>query len=230
MKRDGSILLGLAGATAVGAYLLRRHLGAPELALRSGRTETAPQRAPTAKRTARTKAVPDVGLDGFLWPVPTLLDRGELRKPRVSSGFGMRGKRFHWGVDILYPRKAGEPRRSPHGSKRHYMPAGVPAIAVADGIVTVAYAHAGGGAVRIDHGGGIKTDYLHLDPHLVARGERVRAGKRVGMIGWDKRRRGDLYHLHFQVWVDGKRVDPEPYLKRWRRSATIAAENTRRVA
>ena len=169
-------------------------------------------------------------LRGFLWPVPALLDRGELRKPRVSSGFGMRRARFHWGVDILYPRRPDEPKQSPHVSKRHYMPAGVPAIAVADGVVTSSSEIPTGGAIRIDHGRGVMSDYIHLDARFVRRGERVRAGQQLGLVGWDKRRPGDLYHLHFQLWVGGKRVDPQPYLRRWRRFVTIAAESTRRVA
>jgi len=209
MTRDRDIVIGIAGAAALGTLLLRRNV---------------------SEASSTERADVPVALKGLTWPVPALLDRGELRRPRVSSGFGMRGTHFHWGVDILYRRKPGEPGRSPHGSKRYYMPAGVPAIAIDDGVVTVSKDITTGGFVRIDHGRGIKSDYLHLDPRLVVFGERVRAGQRVGMIGWDKRRAVDLYHLHFQLWIAGKRVDPLPHLSRWRRFATVAAAETRRVA
>jgi murein DD-endopeptidase MepM/ murein hydrolase activator NlpD len=207
-------------AGGLGAYALHRHLS-------GARSEGLGSTSNTAKKGSAPVWPASVRQDFFVWPVPELVTR-ITRRPVVTSGYHMRGKRFHWGVDIMYPRdKATESSRLPHGHKRFYMPPGIPALAIADGVVTVSKEFSKGGGVRVDHGNGIKSDYLHLIPRAVKKGERVRLGQRVGTIGYDVSRKIDLYHLHFNLWLAGRKVDPEPYLKRW---SHITFEPRRAVA
>ena len=200
--------IALASAGGLGAYALHRHLSGRERGDADAlSTEPGKRQAPVWPASVRQ--------DFFVWPVPELVTR-IARRPVVTSGYHMRGKRFHWGVDIMYPRdKGNESAQLPHGHKRYYMPPGIPALAIADGVVTVSKEFSKGGGVRIDHGYGIKSDYLHLLPRAVTKGQRVRMGQRVGTIGYDVSRKVDLYHLHFNLWLGGRKVDPEPYLKRW---------------
>jgi murein DD-endopeptidase MepM/ murein hydrolase activator NlpD len=68
------------------------------------------------------------------------------------------------------------------------------------------------------------TVYMHLqDRPDVGKGERVDAGQTVGRVGDSGN--ASTCHLHFEIWSEpgyyegGKPVDPEPYLRRWDRSA-----------
>ncbi|MGB7406030.1 MAG: peptidoglycan DD-metalloendopeptidase family protein [Pacificimonas sp.] len=85
-------------------------------------------------------------------------------------------------------------------------------LAAADGIVVKARRLAGyGKLVVIDHGRGVKTRYAHLSRIDVRPGQRVAQGERLGGMGSTGRSTGT--HLHFEVRVDGKAVDPRPYLE-----------------
>ena len=67
-----------------------------------------------------------------------------------------------------------------------------------------------GNCVRLDHGRGIHTLYAHLASVKVKNGETVKRGQVIGTMG----NTGNSYgtHLHFEVRIDGQRVDPIPYL------------------
>jgi murein DD-endopeptidase MepM/ murein hydrolase activator NlpD len=67
-----------------------------------------------------------------------------------------------------------------------------------------------GNVVMIDHGGGIATLYAHLSRVDVAVGQVVQQGQQVGAIGATGFATGD--HLHFEVRVADKPVDPMPWL------------------
>ncbi|MEZ0243723.1 MAG: peptidoglycan DD-metalloendopeptidase family protein [Sphingomonas sp.] len=89
---------------------------------------------------------------------------------------------------------------------------GTPIYATADGIVT----HAGrqgcyGNLVQIDHGRGIQTRYGHLSQILVPANTRVKRGQIIGLMGSTGRSTGS--HLHYEVRVDGKAVNPIPFLQ-----------------
>lgn len=119
------------------------------------------------------------------WSSPT--------KGTVSSEFGPRWGRQHQGVDIA----AG---------------AGAPVRAAADGVVRRASWYGGyGNAVIIDHGGGVSTLYGHNSALGVTVGERVRAGQQIAKVGSTGDSTGP--HLHFEVEVSGKKIDPRPWLK-----------------
>lgn len=67
-----------------------------------------------------------------------------------------------------------------------------------------------GNCIRLDHGRGIHTLYAHLASVKVKNGETVKRGQVLGTMG----NTGNSYgtHLHFEVRIDGQRVDPIPYL------------------
>lgn len=117
--------------------------------------------------------------------------------PRLSSQFGVRGDPFrrtaamHRGIDI--------PGRL-----------GTPVLASAPGVVR----HAGragsyGEMVEIDHGT-VRTRYAHLSRVLVRPGMQVVQGQPVALMGSTGRSTGN--HLHFEVRVAGRAVDPLGYL------------------
>jgi len=63
-----------------------------------------------------------------------------------------------------------------------------------------------GRTVLIDHGQGAVSAYFHLDTALVAKGDMVRAGQRIGRVGATGLATGP--HLHFGMYLHGKDVDP----------------------
>jgi murein DD-endopeptidase MepM/ murein hydrolase activator NlpD len=118
---------------------------------------------------------------------------------RFTSKFGFRrdpktgGRRMHNGVDFA----AGN---------------GTPLYATADGVVI----HAGWGSgygrlVKIQHEFGIETRYAHMSKMRVKVGQRVSRGDRIGDMGASGRVTG--VHLHYEVRVGGKPVNPMIYIK-----------------
>lgn len=89
---------------------------------------------------------------------------------------------------------------------------GEPILAAAAGkVVKAGRAPAYGRMVEIDHGHGIRTRYGHMRKLLVERGQEVGRGQPIGEMG--NTGRSTSTHLHWEVWVDDKLVDPLPYLK-----------------
>ena len=112
----------------------------------------------------------------------------------VSSGFGPRWGTRHEGMDIA----AGS---------------GTAVRAATDGVVKKASWYGGyGNAVIIDHGGGVKTLYGHNSALNVKPGDRVQAGQVIAKVGSTGDSTGP--HLHFEVIMNGKKVDPAPWLKK----------------
>ena len=92
-------------------------------------------------------------------------------------------------------------------------PLGTPIYATADGVVTTAGWHNGGYGklVKVDHGRGIETRYAHLSSIAVQPGQRVTRGQQVGRMGSTGRSTGS--HLHYEVRIDGRAVNPIPFMK-----------------
>jgi murein DD-endopeptidase MepM/ murein hydrolase activator NlpD len=70
------------------------------------------------------------------------------------------------------------------------------------------------------HGQGEHRSYFYAhmaQPALVGRGDRVWAGERVGVVGRTGNARTVGCHLHFEIHVRGRPIDPEPALRRWDR-------------
>jgi murein DD-endopeptidase MepM/ murein hydrolase activator NlpD len=90
--------------------------------------------------------------------------------------------------------------------------AGIKVHASAPGIVTFAGRNGGYGyMVEIDHGCGIKTVYAHLKRVKVKKGDTVEHRMVVGTLGSTGRSTGP--HVHFEIIVDGKEVDPEKFIE-----------------
>jgi murein DD-endopeptidase MepM/ murein hydrolase activator NlpD len=115
----------------------------------------------------------------------------------ISSGFGRRvdpidgHDKFHQGVDLRAA--SGDPIR-----------------VAGDGVVRRAGPRGGyGNAVEIDHGGGVTTLYAHASEVLVKPGEKVNAQQEIARVGQSGRATGP--HLHFEVRLDHRQVDPTQY-------------------
>lgn len=81
--------------------------------------------------------------------------------------------------------------------------------AAGDGVVVISTSGWNGGygnTVVIDHGNGRKTRYGHASKLYVKKGERVSRGEVIGMVGNTGRSTGP--HLHFELLVNNKRVNP----------------------
>ncbi len=118
---------------------------------------------------------------------------------RFTSKFGFRrdpktgGRRMHNGVDFAAD-------------------LGTPLYATADGVVTNAGWGSGyGRLVKIQHEFGIETRYAHMSKMRVKVGQRVSRGDRIGDMGASGRVTG--VHLHYEVRVGGKAVNPMIYIK-----------------
>lgn len=118
---------------------------------------------------------------------------------RFTSGFGNRrdpktGRtRMHEGLDFA----------GAHGSA---------IFATADGVVTHAGWQGGyGRLITIRHDFGIETRYAHLSNIRVQSGQRVSRGDRIGDMGNTGRSTGT--HLHYEVRISGRPVNPMTYIK-----------------
>lgn len=128
---------------------------------------------------------------------------------RMTSDFGYRRSGFHKGVDLT-----GNPNVN---NGYDYI------LAFDDGVVTAVcntYSKTGkvggtgdmGNYVIINHGNGYKTRYMHMTKGSVTvrKGQTVKAGQVIGYMGNTGNSTGR--HLHFDISINGKYVDPKPYL------------------
>jgi murein DD-endopeptidase MepM/ murein hydrolase activator NlpD len=89
---------------------------------------------------------------------------------------------------------------------------GTPIYATADGVVSHAGRQGGyGNLIEINHGHGIETRYGHLSKILVADNTRVHRGQIIGLMGSTGRSTGT--HLHYEVRIDGRAINPVPFLQ-----------------
>jgi murein DD-endopeptidase MepM/ murein hydrolase activator NlpD len=90
---------------------------------------------------------------------------------------------------------------------------GADIVAVASGVVTWSGPRYGyGNLVEINHGNGYKTRYAHCEELKVALGDVVRKGDIVALMGSSGRSTGP--HVHFEVYKNGRTVDPAAYIHR----------------
>lgn len=115
-----------------------------------------------------------------------------------TSGFGYRRDPIHG-------------RRAVHHGLDISAAPGQPVRATADGVVVRAGRSGGLGlAVSLSHGYGLKTRYGHLSKLAVEAGAEIERGDVIGYVGNSGRSTG--YHLHYEVHVDGKPVNPIAYI------------------
>lgn len=119
---------------------------------------------------------------GFIWP-----SRGV-----ITSRFGWRYRRHHDGIDIAAP-------------------SGTPIYAARGGVVEFAGWRGGyGRVVYVNHGDGVVTVYGHASSLHVRTGQRVEKGQLIARVGRSGYATGP--HLHFEVRVNGRAVNPLAYL------------------
>ncbi len=131
-----------------------------------------------------------------------------LQYPNVVISAGWYGYKNHQGIDFTTAGATG----NTYGKEIR---------AAADGVVYSAeYHYSWGNNVYIDHGNGVYTRYAHCSQLRVSAGQRVKQGQVIALVG----NTGNVYpkpsasnphagaHLHFEVWVNGKRVNPAPWL------------------
>lgn len=122
-----------------------------------------------------------------------------VETPVKTSGFGGR-------IDPFTHRGAFHPGQDFAGA---FM---TPIESTAPGVVSFTGQRTGyGNVVEIDHGGGFKTRYAHLQAISVAMGQKVAIGQRIGAMGSTGRSTG--VHLHYEVWENGRVQDPTRFLK-----------------
>jgi murein DD-endopeptidase MepM/ murein hydrolase activator NlpD len=123
-----------------------------------------------------------------------------VKTAAFTSGYGVRSDPFrgsaamHAGIDLSGP-------------------AGTPIYATADGKVSEAGWNSGGygNLIKIDHGRGIETRYAHLSAVAIRPGQQVKRGQLIGKMGSTGRSTGS--HLHYEVRIDGRAVNPVPFMK-----------------
>ena len=99
----------------------------------------------------------------------------------------------------------------PHEGIDVTAPMGSPIEAPAAGVVTDAGWESGyGNTVTIDHGYGVVTKFAHASKLLVKTGQRVQRGQRIALVGNTGLATGP--HLHYEVHVNGRPVDPLRYV------------------
>lgn len=99
-------------------------------------------------------------------------------------------------------------------------------IAYAGGkVVTAAFSDDAGYMVKIDHGSGVYTRYMHMKAGSlkVKAGQVVQKGQVLGYMGATGNVTGR--HLHFDVTINGTKVDPLPFLK-GQKTITTSAPST----
>jgi hypothetical protein len=80
---------------------------------------------------------------------------------------------------------------------------GTPIVAAAAGVVTASrFESDAGHLIRIDHGGGYFTFYIHLRSRGVTQDQTVQAGQQIGELGNSGEESGGSYHLHYEVFQD----------------------------
>jgi len=132
------------------------------------------------------------GLDGIPQVMPADINS-------ISSGFGYRRDPFT-GAGAMH---AGLDFRGPLGS---------PINAAAAGVVSFVGVKSGyGNVVEISHGSGMITRYAHMSAFSARVGQQVAAGERIGAIGSTGRSTGP--HLHFEVRINDRAVNPRPFLE-----------------
>ncbi|WP_134726371.1 DUF5930 domain-containing protein [Paracoccus luteus] len=112
---------------------------------------------------------------------------------RYSSDFGRRWGRAHEGIDMAGP-------------------VGTPIYSTGDGVVTYAGWQRGyGNLIKIQHALGTETRYGHLSKIGVKVGQKVSRNSLIGAMGNTGRSTGP--HLHYEVRVKGRAVDPMSFIK-----------------
>ena len=171
---------------------VNRQLEAEDAAAANIQAEiTRKQKQLEEERKQQNVTLPPTGF-GYQWPLPS-------RCLTITSAFGYRihpisgQAHSHTGIDVsaaggtpIYATKGGQVIMSEYGSGANW-----------------SY----GNSVVIDHGDGTTSLYAHMSSRAVSEGQMVNQGQTIGYVGNTGNSKGN--HLHLEVRVGGRRVDPE---------------------
>lgn len=148
--------------------------------------------------TVKKKVLPQYELScqtNFIWPIkPSNFWLSSLFGPRkkVNGSLG-----FHYGIDMAAMK-------------------GTPVKAAQNGVVIDAcYASGYGNTIVIKHDQIFRSRYAHLHTIRVHVGQKVKKGMRIGTVGetgFIRKKGKDGSHLHFEVYENGKKINPLHYL------------------
>ncbi|MEH6537625.1 MAG: M23 family metallopeptidase [Psychroserpens sp.] len=133
--------------------------------------------------------------ENFLLSIPAIQPVRNKDLKHMASGYGYRTdpftkvRKFHFGMDFTAPR-------------------GTPIYASGDGVIKRADSNSSGYGkhIRIDHGYGYVSLYAHLYKYNVKANQKVKRGDLIGYVG--STGRSEAPHLHYEVFKDGKRINP----------------------
>jgi len=146
-------------------------------------------------------------LESFL-STRRLVEQGSLSGLPVKKGY--LSSRYGWRTDPI------SGKRAMHNGLDYAGKPGSAVVAVAAGVVTWAGRDAGyGNLVEVSHGDDYVTRYAHNKEILVAPGDVVRKGDTIALMGATGRATGA--HVHFEVYKNGRSVDPSSYVARTQR-------------
>lgn len=115
------------------------------------------------------------------------------------------GSPFGWRIDPFTGRSA------MHTGLDFAATQGTPIVAAAGGVVVTQEFHpAYGNMIEIDHGNDLVTRYAHTSKVFVKKGDLIKRGQRIALVGTTGRSTGP--HLHFEVIVQGQMQDPRKFL------------------
>lgn len=134
-------------------------------------------------------------IDKIVASIPMMLPQ---LQPNVSSYYGNRdhpvhgSDKFHCGIDLVDKKSA-------------------PVYSAAAGKVVIIGRKSGyGNLIEVKHPGKFKTKYAHLKKIFVKEGEQVIRGQKIGLQGKTGNATGE--HLHFEIWLNSKHVNPYDFL------------------
>lgn len=128
---------------------------------------------------------------GFLWPLTNYNTLSSLFGNRIHPITGKPNN--HTGIDIPAPK-------------------GTPILAAKSGVVSISTKNRSyGNYVVVSHSDGTSTLYAHMSARSVSEGQTVKQGQKLGAVGTTGSSTGN--HLHFEIRVNGSRVDPVSYFK-----------------
>ena len=134
---------------------------------------------------------------GFQLPDLTVL----VSQPLVTSDTAWPTSGFGWRDDPM------RHHRKWHSGADIRAESGTPVLAAGDGVIVFTGRRGGyGNVIDVSHGGGVITRYAHLRRIEARKDAIVTAGQRIGQVGRTGRATGP--HLHFEVRLDGRAVDP----------------------
>jgi len=130
--------------------------------------------------------------------IPAIQPISNKDMTRVASGYGWRidpvykTRRMHWGMDFTAP-------------------IGTEVYATGNGVIEDVEVNSWGygKSILINHGYGFKTRYAHLSAFKVKKGDKVKRGDLIGLIGNSGKSTGP--HLHYEVERNGEKINPVGY-------------------